>query len=251
MDPVRFGLQIRALRRRRGWTQLQLATAAGTSQTTIWRLEGGRVENVPCGVTLRVATALGARLVLELRWHGEGLHRLLDEGHADLVEQVVRLLRRYGWETAVEVSFQHGRESGSIDVLGWNTERQALLAVEVKSVVPDEQQTHASLDPKARLAPLIGRERGWTALRVGRLLVIGESGTARRRVSLHAATFGAAFPSRGRTIHAWLRDPGETRFAGLLFLPFTHRVRSRHRIRHRRRPVEATPRSAKALRARL
>lgn len=236
VDPVRLGLQMRALRRRRGWRQLDLAVAAGTSQDMVSRVERGLITNVACGMLAALSNALGARLVLELRWHGEGLARLLDQDHADIVDQVVRLLQRYGWETAVEVSFQVGREIGSIDVVGWRASHQALVIVEVKSVVPDEQQMHSSLDRKARLAPIVVRERGWTAIRVGRLLVVGESGTARRRIARHGATFTAAFPSRGRQVRDWLRDPVGQRFAGLLFLPATQGVRARQRVRRVRAP---------------
>lgn len=248
MDPVRLGLQVRALRRRRGWRQRDLAAAATTSQAMVSRVERGQIENVDCGMLVRLAAALGARLVLELRWHGEGLGRLLDQDHADLVDQVVGLLGRNGWETAVEVSFQVGREVGSIDVMGWRASHAAVLIVEVKSVVPDEQQMHASLDRKTRLAPLIVRERGWTATRVGRLLVVGESGTARRRILRHGATFDSAFPRRGRDVREWLADPVAHRFAGLLFLPLTHRARARQRVR-RVRAAPRVPAAASAMAA--
>ena len=42
----------------------------------------------------------------------------------------------------------------------------------------------------------------------GRLLVLREDWTARRRVAAHEATFAGAFPARGWAVRRWLRDPG-------------------------------------------
>jgi transcriptional regulator with XRE-family HTH domain len=54
--------QLRILRRRRGWTQQQLAAAAGVGEATIARLEAGRAEARPSTMT-RIAQALGVRIV--------------------------------------------------------------------------------------------------------------------------------------------------------------------------------------------
>jgi transcriptional regulator with XRE-family HTH domain len=237
MDQVRIGQMVRALRRRLDWRQIDLAQRARLSQTMVSRVERGDLRGVPIEVIERVVNAVGGRLRVDILWRGEGAARLLDQAHSDLVERVVRLLEAAGWRTAIEVSFRIGREMGSIDVFAWHPARHAILVTEVKSVVPDEQQMHAALDRKTRLAPLIARERGWTASRVGRLLVVADSGTARRRVAAHAASFAAILPARGHAVRAWLRDPVEPRFAGLLFLPPTRRVLGKQRVRRVRRQV--------------
>jgi len=64
----------------------------------------------------RIAAVLGARLEVRLNWNGEGLDRLLDAAHADLVEKVVAALETSGWQTAVEISFNVRGERGSVDV---------------------------------------------------------------------------------------------------------------------------------------
>src|SRR3990172_9566568 len=79
MDPVRLGRQYRALRRRRGWRQVDVASRTGVSKSTIGRIERGEIAGMPLEVLVRVAAVLGARLDVSLRWNGEALDRLLDE----------------------------------------------------------------------------------------------------------------------------------------------------------------------------
>ncbi|GGL89594.1 helix-turn-helix transcriptional regulator [Micromonospora yangpuensis] len=58
---VELGDEVRQLRLRRGWSQTQLAHAAGMTQSTVARFEaGGTVPTLP--VLLRLAGALGRRL---------------------------------------------------------------------------------------------------------------------------------------------------------------------------------------------
>ena len=155
-----------------------------------------------------------------LMWQGEGLDRLLDAEHAAIVDQVVSILTLAAWLVATEVSFNVFGERGSVDVLAFHPTSRVLLVVEVKSVVPDVQATLVTLDRKERLAVEIGRGRGWHGVAVGRLLVIRESRTARRRIEEHAATFGTMFPDRIGRIRSWLREPDRrSPLRGLWFLP--------------------------------
>ncbi|GAA3433357.1 helix-turn-helix domain-containing protein [Kutzneria kofuensis] len=60
-----LGKAVREMRERRGWTQAQLAAAAGMTQSAVARFEaGGTVPTIP--VLDRVAQALGAKLVVKL-----------------------------------------------------------------------------------------------------------------------------------------------------------------------------------------
>lgn len=166
-----------------------------------------------------------------LDWNGEALDRLLDADHARIVECVVRLLAVDGWQCATEVSFSVYGERGTIDVLAFHPGTRTLLVIEVKSVVPDLQQMLGSIDRKVRLALRIARDRGWEAVGVGRLLVIGESRTARRRVSAHEATFRAVLPARTWAVRRWLRHPDPVRpIAGVWFLSAGTTTSARHRV---------------------
>lgn len=232
MDGLAFGRAFRALRLRRRLRQEDVAAAARVSRGVIARIEQGRADRVTVETLEIAARPLGARVICRLSWKGEALDRLLDAGHAAIVDQVVRILRATGWLVATEVSFNVYGERGSIDVLAFHPEARVVLVVEVKSVVPDLQLTLVTIDRKQRLAIQIARERGWNAVSVARLLVIRESRTARRRVETHAATFGNSFPHRADEIRRWLAQPdGRRPLAGLWFLSSESHAVGRQRVK--------------------
>lgn len=235
MDLKKLGRAVRALRVRRGWRQEDLGRAVGVSRSVVWRVERGRRQGITIDTLDALAAALDASIDLVMRWEGEGLDRLLDEGHARLVDEVVRRLSALGWDVAVEVSFSRYGERGSIDVLGWHPGRRALVVIEVKSVTPDMQAMLSGIDRKARLGPAIARERGWAADAVARVLVIWDTTTNRRRLAAHAASVKTALPAGSREIVAWLRDPAGPPVAGVWFLPNAQGMSAmgvrRHRVR--------------------
>jgi transcriptional regulator with XRE-family HTH domain len=246
MDSLRIGRSLRALRIRRGWRQADAAAAAGRSRSQYARIERGELRGIPIADLEAACVALGADLDVRVRWHGEGLDRLLDSAHAHLVELTVQMLGGLGWETGVEVSFNRYGDRGAIDILGWQPAARALLVVEVKSVVPDAQAMLSAHDRKARLAQVIGRARGWDAETVGRLLVIADSSTSRRRVLELAGTFGVAYPDRAVVVRRWLRHPHRP-FAGLLFLSDSRGAGARRRSTARER-VQGPRRSSNGAR---
>lgn len=239
MDLVRIGLAIRALRRRRRWTQTELGRRARCSQQEVSHCERGSCNDLR--KLERILAALGARLSMRVLWQGEELDRILDRDHASLVDVIVALLASDGWIAIPEATFQIYGERGSIDVFAWHPVGRILLVIEVKTVVPDVQATLAGIDRKARLAPTIARDRGWHAGTVARLLVLPDDRTARRRIDAFGATFNRAFPARTREVRRWLREPVGA-LSGVLFLTDTRHARARHRIRSESRgPVLDPP----------
>jgi transcriptional regulator with XRE-family HTH domain len=217
MDSVRFGADVRLLRRRKDWTQARLAHESGVRRWVVTAIENGRGDTLPVDRLLPVVRALGATLTVRVQYQGEALDRLRDRRHARLVELVVGHLRDSGWLVATEVSFNVYGERGSIDILGFHPSTGALLVIEVKSVVPDIGGTLMTLDRKVRLAMDVARKQlGWQSRSVSRLLVLPEDRTARRRVTEHASTFDAAFPDRNVRVRRWLQAPAGT-IRGLLF----------------------------------
>ena len=234
MDALRFGRSIRALRLRRGLRQVDVAAHAGVSRSQASRIERGELRGVPLDDIVAIAAALGAEVELGVRWHGEGLDRLLDGQHAAIAEAIVGLLGPDGWECAVEVSFSIYGERGSVDVLAFHSASGTVLVVEVKTVVPDAQSLLAAHDRKLRLALRIAAERGWTGSTAARLLVVPEGTTARRRIAALDLSFRAAYPVRAVAVRRWLRAPSGP-MSGLLFLPDSqgHGVARRRMARKR------------------
>jgi hypothetical protein len=203
-------------------SQRELAALAGISQQSVSLIERGHLDTLAIRAVRRTFGVVEARAGVALSWRGGALDRLLDARHAALVELVVRELRGHGWEVAVEASFNHYGDRGSIDVLALHPETAAALVVEVKSELAAIEETVRRLDVEVRLAPAIVEQR--FRIRpavVGRLVVLPRSTTAWRRVRSVAATLDAALPDRGGACRRWLRAPAGP-MAGVLFVSPTN-----------------------------
>ena len=206
----RVGAAIRAVRRRRGLRQSDLARVAGVSPSTVSRIERGHLASCTFLTADRVVSTLDIRLDLVPRWRGGELDRLLNAGHSAMHELIARRLSAVpGWRFAPEASFSVYGERGVIDVLAWHEVRRALLVVELKTAIVDVQDLLATMDRRRRLAVRIGKERGWATngATTSAWVVIADTRTNRARLAAHSAVLRAAFPSDGRTIHGWLADP--------------------------------------------
>jgi transcriptional regulator with XRE-family HTH domain len=248
MDSTRLGRSFRAVRIRRRWRQLDLAEAAGVSQTTISRIERGALQGVPLGTLLRLATALGMRISVEAWWDGAELDRLVGSRHSAMHEELARVFATLpDWTVAPEVTFAIYGERGAIDILAWHAPTRTLLVIELKTELVDIQDTVGTLDRKVRLAARIAAERGWHPDVVASWLVVAEGATNRRRVSEHRAMLRAAYPADGRTIQGWLGAPR----GGIAALSFLSSSRGANATRglaqvHRvRRPQAASPAGAR------
>ena len=235
MQDIRIGARFRALRHRLGWRQGDLAARAAVSQHLISLIERGRLEEVSLARVRRVARELEADVALQIRWRGGDLDRLVDEGHAWIVDRVVELLSRGDWEVRVEVSYSVYGERGSIDLLGWHAAERVLLVVEVKTDLVAIEETLRKHGEKARLASRIAVDQlGWNARVIARLLVLPALATSRRRVARHDGVMRAAYPDRGPELRRWLAAPTARAASGLLFLHVDRSSRALGRRRIRR-----------------
>lgn len=243
MDDLRVGALVRAVRHRLGWTQADVATRAGVSQRVVSRLETGHLDHMTVARVRRIGAALEVRMELAAHWRGGDGVRLLDAAHAALVDRSVSVLRSSGWDTIVEYTFNEYGERGAVDIVGWRATDQALLLVEAKSRLLDTQETISTLGRKARVVPrLLARERGWSARHVAVVLLLDDLTANRSAVMRHAATFGAAYPQRGRAVRAWIRRPGGS-LAGIWFLSPSRHATTTQQIGSRRRIRRPRPRS--------
>ena len=66
LDELRIEEDLITLREGRGWSQNQLAKALGVSQPAIAKIESRKVKNLQLKTLIRVATALGGRVRIEI-----------------------------------------------------------------------------------------------------------------------------------------------------------------------------------------
>lgn len=210
---------LRALRRLRGWRQVDLGRRAGVSRDVVLRAENDRLRGITIGSLDRIAAALEAYLVIEIRWRGAELDRLIDAVHARLAAAAARRLERAGWVVHVEVSFNHFGDRGRCDLVAWHARTRTLLIVEIKSRLGDLQETLGRLDVKLRLGTIIARELGLDRpARIVGAIVLAENGANRRVVRGHDVLF-RRYALRGRQAFSWLRrpDPADRAVSGLLW----------------------------------
>lgn len=120
-----MGLVLRALRRRLGWRQVDLANAAQASQSGVSRAERGHVEELTVAQLRRLFGAVDARLAIAPSWRGAALERLLDEEHARLVSAVATILSRAGWTVELEAT-----------ILGTASEARSMSSRRIRGTVP-------------------------------------------------------------------------------------------------------------------
>lgn len=208
MDDVKLGRVIRALRRRRGWRQCDLAARAGCSQTAISFIERGHVDRLSVRRMRGVAAALDARFEGVLSWRGCELDRLLDARHASLVETAADRYRRLGWDVHVEVTYSRYGERGAIDLLAVRPNLRAAAVNEIKSEIGALEELNRRLDQKVRLAGEICHERfGWRPTAVARVLVVPDDRTIRRIIAAHRRTFAATYWANALEFRGWLANP--------------------------------------------
>ena len=240
MDDARIGSILRAIRHGKAWRQEDVGRRAGVGPDVIGRVEGGRIEGVTLATLRKVGAALGAQIVVSVRWRGAEVDRLLDEGHAALVAAVIDVLSAAGWECHPEVSFSVYGERGSIDVLAWHAASRSLLVVEVKTELVSLEETVRKLDAKVRLAPKIVEGRfDWKPRSRSHLLVLPATSTQRRRVAGNATVLDLAVPQRGAAVRSWIRAPVGS-IGGLLFLLAAY-LRARYMPAHWRKLYAVKP----------
>jgi transcriptional regulator with XRE-family HTH domain len=183
------------------------------SRATISRLERGNVGAFRLDTIRAVAKALDVRMDLAPRWRAGDLDRLLNARHSGLHELVARSFRELpGWVAEPEVSFAIYSERGVIDILAWHPARRMLLVIELKTDIADINELVGTVDRKRRLAVNVAIERGWIAAAdappsVSIWVIVADGHTNRRRVQAHGSMLRAAFPSDGRSMSGWLRNP--------------------------------------------
>ena len=111
------------------------------------------------------------------------------------------------WAFRPETSFAIYGERGVIDILAWHAGHRALLVIELKTDIVDVNDLVGAVDRKRRLAAQVAAGFGWVPETVSVWVIVADGRTNRARIAVHNAMLRAAFPTDGRSIGGWLRDP--------------------------------------------
>lgn len=245
MDDIRVGRVLRALRRRRGWRQSDLAREARCSQSVVSRAERGHSATLTVGALRRMFHSLDARAEWSISWRGGELDRLIDERHADLGVDTANELVELGWRVLPEVTFMRLGERGSIDLAAVREDCRAATVIELKTELTSYEETQRRLDVKARVAASVIEERvGWRPRHLAVVLVLADTRTNRDRVKRVEPLLKAALPAATVDVRRWLKRPSGN-LAGVWFVRNIRRgTGNRRRIgshRVRRSPAPTPP----------
>lgn len=234
-----MGRVLRALRRRRGWRQSDLARQVGCSQSQVSRAERGHSALLTIGALRLMFHALEARAEWSISWRGGELDRLVDERHADLGAATASELVALGWRVLPEVTFMRLGERGSIDLLGVREDVRAAAVIELKTELTSYEETQRRLDAKARVAASVIAERvGWRPRTIAVVLVLADTRANRDRAKRVAPLLRAALPAATVAVRRWLRRPSGN-LGGVWFVR-NMRPRTRNRIGGGAHRVRAT-----------
>lgn len=189
---ARLGAEVRRARKRRRWTQREVATRSGLSQPTISDLELGRGGGLSLDTWQRVGIALGRPLRVDLSAETQPDPR--DAGHLAIQELVLRLAKAAGYTRRFELPTRPA-PSRSSDVAVGDQRRRILTLVECWNGVGDigssTRSTHRKQAEMEAIAATTGDGAGY---RVVTCWVVRATAHNRALVARYPEVFVANFP---------------------------------------------------------
>ena len=195
---VAIGREVRLARRRRGWSQSELARRAGLGRQVVGRIELG-VTRIDADALVRIGLALGRRV--ELGFARDRLDDPIDAGHLAIQELVLRVARAAGMTTSFELPDRPSEPNRSIDVALTMPREHVVIVVECWNTIGDIGAAARSTARKVADAGAMAAGRwGADAFAVGVWVV---RATARNRVLVarYPEVFERRFPASSR---AWV-----------------------------------------------
>jgi transcriptional regulator with XRE-family HTH domain len=195
---ARIGGKIREARRRRYWTQQELAHRAGLGRLVISRLERG-VGPLDIAGLERVCLALDLSLLVDV---GRDLQEdVADAGHLAIQELVVRMARPAGFHPSVELATKPTEAWRSIDVALVHDSRRLLIAVECWNTISDFGAAARSSSRKLADLAVVAAARWSESSSVGIVWVVRATARNRGLIARYPEAFASRFPGSSRT---WL-----------------------------------------------
>jgi transcriptional regulator with XRE-family HTH domain len=188
---AREGAKVRAARKRRGWTQVELARRTALKQPTISDLERGKGASVSLSIWQRVALVL--EMFLDFKLGRDKFEEPRDAGHLAIQELILRLGRVLGLSRRFELRNSPAAPTAWTDVGLIDREHRRLILYECVNSIGDIGASVRSSDRKQAEAEALAAARAepWT---VHTCWVIRDTKRNRGLIARYPQTFESAFP---------------------------------------------------------
>jgi transcriptional regulator with XRE-family HTH domain len=198
-----LGATVTEIRTAIRWSQRELSRRTGIPQSTISRIERGRLADPPLATVEVLVAALGGRLRIEVDAPYLGERRSQhDPAHARMSGYVARRLEVARWRIASEVEVGGNRSRGWIDLLAFNPVTRLLIVIELKTEIHDLGQIDRTLGWYEREAWTAARRLGWRPTRVTRCLLLLMTDQNDATVHFNRESLRRLYPTRARALAA-------------------------------------------------
>lgn len=203
VQPVltREGGKLRRARKRRGWTQVELARRVQVAQATISEMERGEGGTLSVELWQQVAIVLG--LALDLTLGRDALEEPVDAGHLALQELLLKIGRLAGYGRTYELPTKPSDPSLSTDVGLTDDANRRLLQVECVNTFGNINASIRSSDRKrAEAEQMAIAVRHGQPYAVHQVWVVRSTRRNRALLARYPEIFAARFTASSK---AWVR----------------------------------------------
>jgi len=194
----RLGAEIRAMRGKRGWSQLELARRAGVGRQVVGRVELG-VRPLDIETLERISVAIGVPLAIA--FDRDNREEVADAGHLAIQEVVLRIARSAGYEAQFELPTRPNEPWRSVDVVCGSDERRVAIAVECWNTIGDVGAAARSSRRKVAELQDLAVGRWGVPAQAGLVWVLRETTRNRALLNRYPEVFAATFTGSS---HGWV-----------------------------------------------
>jgi len=231
--PAYLGEQLRRARLTTRLRQIDVAAAAGVSQSLVSRMECGTGGQVPIETWLAIAAAVGADFVADLLTKHAAA--IVDEPRMRMIDLVVGLATLGGWVADRSMVVNADDSIRDISLTLRHLERRSTAVVRAWDVIPSTDAVLADLDRAVAHASDRNAEDA-----IGGLIVVRPSPSNRRRITEGSEPFDRRFPDSGSRWIGTLTRPTRQRLPpdGMLWVDeaVSRLIPTRLYLQHPRNP---------------
>lgn len=198
----KLGREIRSSRNRRRLRQQVLAERVGISRSLLAKMEAGRAIGTPPEVWFALAVTLERYLKFEFA--RDPMQELVDAGHADIQELVLRLGKPCGYSSGFEMRTRAADPSRSIDVSLLSHKERRFVIVECWNTFGDlggaGRASHQKQVSANEAAVVLGGDQA--PYEVGLCWVVRDTKRNRELIARYRHIFDALLPASSL---AWVK----------------------------------------------